>query len=247
MAPAETTSLEATPTRRALLAAAMASWATPLLAAPGPAANRPKVLAGLMLGVNEPGSDIATRALDLLSPAAGDVSWMPWARAYMTAASGGSMIFPLARTPEREKAWQWLAPLAQDHFVLVVSGEAARRGRDLASLRQLKTGAIRSEFVVGRLQTLGFQQVDVAPTETANAKKLALGRIEAWATVASVAAALKQREGLPAGVQVVPLEPGAFSMWLAASPDVDTTALVNGARLARLRDKPPPNAFRANI
>ena len=233
--------LDRPPSRRELVAAALLSPAASVFAAPAP--SHPRVLAGLMPGVNEPGSALARRAIALLSPAAaGAVNWMPWARAFMTASGEDSLIFPLARTPDREKSWQWLAPLAQDRVVLVVSRDAAHRGTAPEGLNTLKTGAIRSAFIVGRLHALGFGAIDVAPTETANARKLALGRIEAWATVASVATALSQRGDLPAGSRIVPLGPGSFTMWLAASGAVDASALVDSGRIAQLWDKPLPAA-----
>lgn len=229
--------------RRAFLLAALLQMA-PMTASRAAPAGRPRVLAGYLGGVIEPGGSIERRVIDMLSPmAAADIHWMPWARALLTAAEGNCLLFPLARTPEREASWQWLAPLARDRIVLVLPPGLAHRGQQLADLRRLRTGAVRSAFLVARLTALGFQHVDVAPAELANARKLALGRIEAWATVASVAAAMGANGHLPAGVQIVPLEHNPFTMWLAASSDLNTERLVQAPRPARGRSAPLPVAF----
>ena len=204
-------------TRRGVL-----QW--PLLLAPGLAAatRPPALIAGLVSGLNEPGLPIAQKVGQLLAhaPLQGP-DWMPWARAVATAAQGNSLIFPLARAPERESAWQWLAPLAQDQLVLVVAPESARSLADPAALHRLRVGAIRSSFILARLQEFGFRLPELAPTELANAKKLALGRIDAWATVRSVALADMHRAYLPGQAQLLTLGHEPISLWLAASPDLD--------------------------
>jgi hypothetical protein len=236
--------------RRAFLSSALLLPAGPLLASQEPthlaSASKPKVLAGYLAGAIEPGGCLEKRVLNVLSPhAAGAVSWMPWARAMVSAANGNCLLFPLARTPEREAAWQWLAPLARDRFVLVLSRDVVDRGEELAELRQLRVGSVRSAFVIGRLMALGFQNIDVAPAELANAKKLALGRIDAWATVASVAYAIQANQRLPAGAQIVPLDRSPFTMWLAASSDLNPALLLNASRQARFSDDRLPGVFDA--
>ncbi|MDC6169918.1 hypothetical protein [Paucibacter sp. XJ19-41] len=220
--------------RRAFLSAALLLAAGPISASPAGSSGKPRILAGYFGGAIESGGALEKRVIDVLWPqAATQICWMPWARAMITAARGNCLLFPLARTPERESAWQWLTPLARDRLVLVLSPEAAQRGQELADLRALKVGSVRSAFVLGRLTALGLKNIDVAPAEIANARKLTLGRIDAWATVASVASAMKQSHRLPAGAQILALDSTSFTMWLAASSDLDPATLVNASKQAR--------------
>lgn len=220
--------------RRVFLSTALLLAAGPISASPAASSGKPRILAGYFGGAIESGGILERRVIDVLWPhAAAQICWMPWARAMITAARGNCLIFPLARTPERESAWQWLTPLARDRLVLVLTPAAAQRGRELADLRALKVGSVRSAFVLGRLTALGFKNIDVAPAEIANAKKLTLGRIDAWATVASVASALERSHRLPAGAQILAVDPTPFTMWLAASKDLDPAMLVNTSRQAR--------------
>lgn len=182
-----------------------------------------QVLSGLLSGLNEPGGPVAARALSHLPGVdASSLSWMPWARAMMTAQAGNSLLFPLARTLERERDWNWIAPLAEDHLVLVVSPRAAKLVLPSQRLQTLTVGSFRGTFIVDRLHELGFQSIDLAPADHPNLKKLFLGRIDAWATLHSVARSLEERGQLPEGARIVTLDPTRFSMWLAASLDVDT-------------------------
>ena len=220
--------------RRAFLTTALLLAGGPISASPVSSTGKPRVLAGYFGGAIESGGILERRVIDVLWPhVAAQICWMPWARAMITAARGNCLLFPLARTPEREYAWQWLTPLARDRLVLVLSPAAAQRGQELADLRALKVGSVRSAFVLGRLMALGFKNIDVAPAEIANARKLTLGRIDAWATIASVASAMKGSHRLPAGTQILAVDPTSFTMWLAASKDLDPAMLVNVSNQAR--------------
>lgn len=231
--------------RRAFLSSALLLAAGPISASPAGSTGKPRILAGYFGGAIEPGGMLEQRVIDVLWPqAAGQICWMPWARAMITATRGNCLLFPLTRTPERESEWQWLTPLARDRLVLVLSPEAAQRGRELADLRALKVGSVRSAFVLGRLMTLGFTNIDVAPAEIANARKLTLGRIDAWATIASVASAMKENHRLPAGAQILAVDPASFTMWLAASKDIDPAMLVKASKHTRgFENDPMPEAF----
>jgi len=204
---------------------ALASAAGGLLALAGwriagaAAMPAPRLIAGLVSSVSEPGSVLAQRACHLITPQLeAGITWMPWTRALMTAQEGNALLFPLMRTPEREAGWQWLAPLMADRFVLVLAPGASRRG-------PLRVGALRGSFIGERLDEMGLRLVEFTSSELANARKLGLGRIDAWATMERVALAPEHRAWLPAGFSVHALGMQPLSMWLAASPDVAVARL----------------------
>lgn len=207
------------PTRRGLLIGSL----LPRLAAAIPP---PAVIAGLVPGLCEPGSAVAEQVRQLLRrPDAQALTWMPWARAFSTAQAGNSLLFPMVRLPEREAAWQWLAPLQRDELVLVLGPGVQVDLQDPTALRRLRIGAIRSSLILARLKALGVITADLAPSELANAKKLALGRIQAWITLGSVASAAALRPYLPERARLMPLDARPLMLWLAATPDVDVERL----------------------
>jgi len=201
------------------LPGALSLLASPRLAAAS--AAPPRLFGGLLTSLSEPGSCVEHRASERLVPQLRDaLVWMPWPRAYLCAQRGNALLFPLIRTPERERDWQWIAPLLSDRMVLVLA--PARRGATLrpADLETLRVGTIRDSFIGARLAGLGFRDVEFAPSERANARKLGLGRIDAWATLERVALAPEHRPYLPAGFATRALDEHPFTLWLAASRDL---------------------------
>lgn len=207
--------------RRRLLASAAAGALTLThgrLAA-GAARPAPRLIGGLVSSVSEPGSAVAQRACHLLTPQIDtDIDWMPWTRALVTAQEGNALLFPLMRTPEREADWHWLAPLLVDRFVLVLAPGAQAHG-------PLRVGALRGSFIGERLAELGYLQVEFTSSEAVNARKLGLGRIDAWATMQGVALAPPHLASLPAGFTLHPLALRPLTMWLVASRDVAMAGL----------------------
>lgn len=78
-------------------------------------------------------------------------------------------------------------------------------------------------FIGERLAALGVETVEFASSETANARKLGLGRIDAWATMEHVALAPENLACLPRGFALKPLDAHPFTMWLVASLDMRIT------------------------
>ena len=83
------------------------------------------------------------------------VSYYPWARAVqLTERSDSVGIFPLARTPDREKRFQWLVPLMTARYVLITPATDHRL--NLAQLRTLRVGVLRGSPIVRNLQAEQF-------------------------------------------------------------------------------------------
>ena len=217
----------ATMSRRRLLSGALpgalALLAPPYLAAAS--AAPPMLFGGLLTSLSEPGSCVEHKARERLVPRLGEtLVWMPWPRAYRCAERGNALLFPLIRTPGRERDWQWIAPLLTDALVLVLAPAGARAGHRAADLQDLQIGTIRDSFISARLADLGFHNVEFAPSERTNARKLGLGRLDAWATLERVALAPEHQPFLPAGYVTRPLDERPLTLWLAASRDLDARA-----------------------
>jgi polar amino acid transport system substrate-binding protein len=182
-----------------------------------------RLIAGLVPPLCEPGGAIAALVARQLA-GVGQITtptWLPWARAYREAKSEGrALLFPLARTPEREQDWLWLSPLVIDEFVLLVRRDALRPDAGDARLRSLRVGVLNGSASGATLRRDGFVRVEVAPSEPANARKLAAGHLEAWATSRRVAEApeLSTTLARAGALRAVPL--GSVSFWLAASNDL---------------------------
>jgi hypothetical protein len=190
-----------------------------LLAGELPPLNTPD-LPGLHLRV----ARVAQRAGFNLEPA-----WRPWRRAYREARhAGDGLLFPLARTEQHELLWQWLACLAVDELQLWVRRDApgCTPGHWAQPVGVL-SGASH-EALHGR----GFRHIDAAPSEGANARKLARGHIAAWATDRSTALYWLPRVGLSPRHLQPPQQLGTVHWHLAGGLALQSAAVLRWQKAA---------------
>lgn len=146
----------------------------------------------------------------------------PLQRAMMVAATGpGILMAPLARTPARERSYQWLVRLFDEDFVVV-----AKRGSNvdvstLEKVGRLRVGVVREGVSAEYTKDQGWQGLQLATRDIANARKLNVGRIDAWAGPWN--GILSNQRA--AGLRVEDLRRGALlkrtSVYLVGSPDLD--------------------------
>lgn len=149
------------------------------------------------------------------------VEWLPWARALKEArGQGQALVFPVLRAPEREQDWHWLHRLGRDELVLWVRRDAWRDGDDPACLKDLRVGVVKQSVLGQRLRAQGFQALSEVSAEDVNARMLAAGRIQAWASLRSASAGLVQGIDPLRSLLHAPRVLGALDYYLAATPDV---------------------------
>jgi polar amino acid transport system substrate-binding protein len=152
----------------------------------------------------------------------------PWMRAYTVAQRvPNTCVFPTGRIPEREKLFTWVAPIAHTDWWLYGLAHRDYQVRTLEDARKLRIGGyvgdVRGEYLRGR----GFQ-VDFAGTDSANLKKLMVGRIDLWVTSERFAQLRLREAGLEDEIAPVLLF-NSIDLYLACHPGT-APALV--ARLA---------------
>lgn len=86
------------------------------------------------------------------------ISYYPWARAVqLTDRSDRVGIFPLARTPDREKRFQWLVPLTTARYVLITAATDRRLSMD--DLRTVRVGVLRGSPIARNLRAENFTTI----------------------------------------------------------------------------------------
>ncbi|WP_342120948.1 substrate-binding periplasmic protein [Pseudoduganella sp. OTU4001] len=106
---------------------------------------------------------------------------LPWKRAYtMAQRDPYTCVYSTSRTPEREKQFKWVGPTDEADWVLM--GRAGRQYhvQTLEDARKLRIGTYNGDARDEFLRARGFD-VDGAPDNAANPKKLMLDRIDLWA------------------------------------------------------------------
>jgi polar amino acid transport system substrate-binding protein len=106
--------------------------------------------------------------------------FQPWSRAQKTVQERPDvLIIPLTRTTEREPAYQWIAPVLEDEMVLIAPG-AGVPIQDFVSAKALRVGVQHDSPGETFLIEQGFTQLAPAVDESTSARKLIIGRIDAW-------------------------------------------------------------------
>lgn len=87
-----------------------------------------------------------------------DIEFFPWARAVRHAESSENCgVFPLARTPDRERRFRWLILLS--HVGYGLFGRADRPLLSLDALRPLRVGVLRGSPIIQNLRAERFSDL----------------------------------------------------------------------------------------
>lgn len=111
------------------------------------------------------------------------LDFLPWARAQENAKTEpGTFILGLARTPEREASYKWVAEVLQPKLVFV-SVKPAAAVDDLAAARKLANITVRASTPFDNLlKTEQMTNFSAVQSEEANAERLRTKQADAWLT-----------------------------------------------------------------
>ncbi len=165
------------------------------------------------------------------------IELLPWRRAFMFAQRRPDVcLYSTSRTPNREHQFKWVGPTDQAEWVLL--GRASRNFQlhTLEDARALRIGTYAGDARDEYLRARGFQ-VDSAPTDLMNLRKLQVDRIDLWAASFKRGTTVLQLSG--GSDQVVPvLAFHRVGVYLACNPALPTALIdrMNAALDAMGRD-----------
>ncbi len=209
------------------------------LAAPQPAA--PNIIGGNVFPYSwsaggratGPASDLVAEMARRLGHGAREIDIYPWARTVLLGEiQPDTLIFPLSRTAAREDKYTWIVELLQDQYVLIAKADSGADISSLAAANQLKVGYLRGSPGAGLLAAAGNRRpLEAANSEELNARKLQLGRIDAWIANRQLA----EQAWLKAGGKPGELRIGAklldLHMYLAADKHFPAAAVAEWRRV----------------
>jgi len=107
----------------------------------------------------------------------------PWARAYETAQHApNTMLFTIARTPDREELFRWIGPIApRNVYLFKLKRRTDIRVESLGDVRRYVVGVSRNDASEQYLRSQGFSEgtnLDFAPRGITQLRKLEAGRID---------------------------------------------------------------------
>ncbi|WP_229455671.1 ABC transporter substrate-binding protein [Massilia sp. KIM] len=131
------------------------------------------------------------------------IELLPWKRAYTAALQrSDTCVYSTTRTPEREPLFKWVGPTDGAQWVLMGRADRQWRIGSLDEARGLRIGTYNGDARDHFLRERGLQ-VDAAPNDLINPRKLLLGRIDLWA--ASLRSGSKVLEQHGWDKQIVPV------------------------------------------
>lgn len=128
--------------------------------------------------------DITLRVQEILDQVAVDyrIQMRNWPISYRRASQRSDYgIFPLERSDDLEKTFQFVGPLAEYQWVVYTRAGSDINIESLDDLQGLRVGGYQSAAFSEYLIQQGIE-VDMLPYDALNLKKLTLGFIDAWAT-----------------------------------------------------------------
>lgn len=109
------------------------------------------------------------------------IDLLPWKRAYMAALErADACVFSTTRTAEREALFKWVGPTDEAQWVLAARIGSGIHLNTLEDARKYRIGTYNGDARDQYLRERGFQ-VDPAPNDLINPRKLIMGRIDLWA------------------------------------------------------------------
>jgi polar amino acid transport system substrate-binding protein len=165
------------------------------------------------------------------------VDLLPWKRAYTAALErSDACVYSTTRTPEREPRFKWIGPIGEADWVLMARADRKLALRTLDEARRYRIGTYNGDARDLFLRERGFD-VDPAPSEQINPRKLLMGRIDLWAASMRRGSLTMERTGY-AGKIVPVLVFKRIRVYLACNrgvPDALVTRM-NGALESMERD-----------
>jgi polar amino acid transport system substrate-binding protein len=165
------------------------------------------------------------------------IELLPWRRAYtFTQQYDDACLFSTTRTPDREHLFQWVGPTDYADWVLLGRADRDYKLETLEDARKLRIGTYNGDAREEYLRARGFQ-VDSAPHDMVNPRKLMLNRIDLWAASFKRGSAVIVRNGWQSKIVPV-LSFNRVEVYLACNRAVPAALIdkMNAAMEAMVRD-----------
>jgi len=149
-----------------------------------------------------PGVDIAN-SIQKIIKTNDKINFYPWARGYMQLQrEPNTVLFSTARTPEREKLFKWVGPLAQKSYCFYVKKGSKIKIKNLDDAKKYTIGVHYASNNEQFLRSNGFKKIDHVRSEDINLLKLNKDRIDLWYTDSAIASALIKQNSLEGAFEI---------------------------------------------
>ncbi len=127
------------------------------------------------------------------------IHFVPWARGYQQAMNRpNTALFSTTFTEERRPLFKWVGPVLESVWVLYAAADADVVIESLDDARVVqRVGTYRDDVREKYLLEQGFTNLDSAPDNESNFRKLLAGRINLWISSRGMAERMARKLGYP--------------------------------------------------
>lgn len=108
---------------------------------------------------------------------------VPWSRGLdFLNKQPNTLLFSMARTPERNPLYQWIGPISSIDYGLYAKADFSTKIRSFDDAKKIRLiGVYRNDIRDQTLTAMGFNNLDRASSSISSFKKLMIGRIPVYA------------------------------------------------------------------
>jgi polar amino acid transport system substrate-binding protein len=166
---------------------------------------------------------------------------VPWSRGIdKINNNSNTLLFSMARTPERESLYQWIGPIMANVYGLYAKADSTLEINSIEDAKKIPLiGVYRGDIRDQNLTRLGFNNLDRASSNISSFKKLMMGRISVYTDSRLGVQSSAQTAGYSASDVKLVFELFKSELYIAASKNTDPSVIKkwNAALESMKKDK----------
>lgn len=148
---------------------------------------------------------------------------VPWSRGlYKLDNEKNTLLFSMAKTPERESKYQWIGPISTMKYGFYVKSDSPIKITNLEDAKKIDSiGVYRNDILDLALTRRGFKNLDRADSNVSSLKKLMIGRVTVYAGAPVAVQKVVDLAGYSIEDVRLAFEFMRTTLYIAASKDTD--------------------------
>lgn len=148
---------------------------------------------------------------------------VPWSRGlYKLDNEKNTLLFSMAKTPDRESKYQWIGPISTMKYGFYVKSNSPIKITNLEDAKKIDSiGVYRNDILDLALTRRGFKNLDRADSNVSSLKKLMIGRVTVYAGAPVAVQKVVDLAGYSIEDVRLAFEFMRTTLYIAASKDTD--------------------------
>jgi polar amino acid transport system substrate-binding protein len=157
------------------------------------------------------------------------IQMVPWSRGlYKLDNEKNTLLFSMAKTPDRESKYQWIGPISTMKYGFYVKNDSLIKITNIEDAKKIDSiGVYRNDILDLALTRRGFKNLDRADSNVSSLKKLMIGRVTVYAGAPIAVQKVVDLAGYSIEDVRLVFEFMRTTLYIAASKDTDPSIVAN--------------------